>query len=145
MNRNILLAKKQNKKKQIEMLKKLKEQTVILKDQNIDPEKFNPDIPVKFQDDKNKRQKLIKPSNFKITSEKIIEKNTDIKKDYENLLKNRNEKLEIPNHNPKKRILGGLVGSYNDQKETIKEIKIETEKLKEEGKKANESILSFYE
>lgn len=145
MNRNILLARKQNKQKQIEMLKKLKKHNEELKKQNIDPEKFNPDIPVKYQDDKHKRDKIIKPSNFKINNDIIVEKKTDLKNDFEKILQERNEKVQVPNNVPRKRILGGLVGSYNDQKDTIKEMKIQSDKLKEKGKLANDAILSFYE
>lgn len=144
MNRNILLARRQNKKKQAEMFKKLKEHNEKLKEQMIDPDKFNPDIPIKYQDDKNKRKSIIKPSNFKINTDKIIDEKVNLNKDLEKLLQERNEKVAVPSHKPVKRILGGLTGSYNDQKDTIKEMKIEMDKKKEKGKAANDAILSYY-
>lgn len=147
MNRNILLLKR-NKKTQSEMLKKLREETQKKMEEkrlnDPDPNKHNPDIPVKYQDDKNTRNKIIKPSGFQIDNIQIVEKKEDLNSLLQEKIQERNVKLDIPEKTIKKRIISGPSGDYESQKETINQIKKDMEKKLEIGKEIKDSILDFY-
>jgi hypothetical protein len=148
MNRNILLLRRK-KKDQIEDLKKFKEisaQKAEFKRLNDpDPNKYNPDIPSKYQDDKNLRNKIIKPSNFKIDNDKITEKKDDLNNLLQSKILERNKKLEIPTNVVKKRIISSdPITTYGTQKKTVEEIKKENDIKIEKGKEVKNAILDFY-
>ena len=89
MNRNALLLRR-SKKAQKEDLERLREETAKKAEfkrlNDPDPNKYNPDIPTKYQDNKNKRSTIIKPSNFKIDDSQIKDTPKD---DLNKLLRNR--------------------------------------------------------
>lgn len=148
MNRNALLLRR-NKKIQKEDLEKLKELTAKkaeFKRLNVpDPNKFNPDIPVKYQDDKNIRNKTIKPSNFKIDNNIILDKKEDLNNLLQDKIKERNNKIKIPEKIIKKRILtSNSVTNYETHKQTADEVKKIFEKKIEKGKEEKSAILDFY-
>lgn len=147
MNRNVLLLKR-NKKNQSEMLKKLREETQkkleFKRLNDPDPNKHNPDIAVKYQEDKNKRTKIIKPSGFKVENVQIKEEKIDLNNILQQKIQERNKKIEIPEKTVKKRIISGPSGNYESQKETINKIKKDMEEKIEKGKQMKDSILDFY-
>lgn len=148
MRRNILLLKR-NKQNQKEDLKKLQEsvaQKAEFKRLNDpDPNKYNPDIPSKYQNDKNTRNKIIKPSNFKIDNNKIIEKKENLNTLLKETIKDRENKIDIPLKVVKKRIINtNKINEYTTQKSTVNELKKKHEKYLEEGNKVKNSILDFY-
>ena len=148
MNRNVLLLRR-NKKTQKEDLIKLREITAQKAEfkrlNDPDPNKFNPDIPVKYQDDKNTRDKVIKPSNFKIDNNKIIEKKEDLNNLLKSKIQERNSKIEIPTNVVKKRIISSdPITNYKSQKESAEEVKKMIEKKIEKGKEEKNAILDYY-
>jgi len=147
MNRNILLVRR-NKKKQMELQKQFQENIKKKSEEEKnkpDPNKFNPDVKIKFQEDKNTRIKVIKPSGFKIDNNPITEKKEDLNKLLQNRISERNEKIDVSKKPFKKRILSNGTEDYQNQKETINELKkLMDEKIKK-GKEANDAILSHYQ
>lgn len=146
MRRNILLAKKKNQK---ELLKKFKENYAKQQEDKRlnykDPNKHNPDIPVKYQDNKNIRNKIIKPSGFKIDNQVITEKKDDLNKLLQKTMKERDNKIEITKKPIKKRIISNETKNYQEHKNDIDKLKkIINEKI-EQGKKDNDDILSYYQ
>ena len=150
MNRNILLTRI-NKKKQEKLKKQFQEQ--ITKNykqnkqnkQNININKYNPDIKIKYQEDINNRSNIIKPSGFKIDNNIIIDKKDTLSNLLQQKIEERNEKININKQYIKKRIYNNSSNDFLNQKESINKLKqLMDEKIKK-GKEANDAILSHYQ
>ena len=150
MNRNILLTRI-NKKKQEKLKKQFQEQ--ITKNykqnkqnkQNININKYNPDIKIKYQEDINNRSNIIKPSGFKIDNNIIIDKKDTLSNLLQQKIEERNEKININKQSIKKRIYNNSSNDFLNQKESINKLKqLMDEKIKK-GKEANDAILSHYQ
>ena len=109
-----------------------------------DPNKSNPDVPSKYQEDKNIRKNIIKPSNFKVDNIKIDFKEKPLDDLLKKELLKRNEKVEIPKHKVNRRILNKNVEDYSEQKNTVIINKETQDRKTEEGKKTMQSILDLY-
>lgn len=144
MNRNILLARK-NKKKQQQLKKQFQENLKKEKENKPDPNKYNPDVKIKYQENKNIRTNTLKPGTLKIDNSKIIDKKENLADELQKKITERNEKLTINNKPFKKRIYSSSITDYQSQKKTIDELKkLMDEKIKK-GKETNNAILSHYQ
>lgn len=110
----------------------------------IDPNKSNPDVPSKYQEDKSLRKNMIQPANFKVDNIKIAFEEKPINDLLKKELLKRNEKVEIPKHKVKRRILNKHIEDYSEQKDVVVTNKEIQEKKIEEGRKTTQSILDQY-
>ena len=145
MSKNILLVRR-NKKKQMEIKKKFHENIKKQQEEvNIKSNKYNPDVKIKYQKDKNTREKIIEPSCFKIENSIIKEKNEDLNKLLQSKISERSEKITFTKKPFKKRIITSGSESYQNQKETIEKLKKLMDEKIQKGKEANDAILSHYD
>jgi len=144
MSKNILLVRR-NKKKQNEIKKNFLENLKKTKNESkINSNKYNPDVKIKYQKDKNTRNKMIEPSCFKIDDKPIIEKNEDLTKLLQNTITERNKKIPVSNKPLRKRIITTGSEDYQKHKETIDKLKKLMDDKIQKGKEANDAILSYY-
>lgn len=149
MNRNILLTKLKNSKKQKELKKQFKE-NIIKKNKEdelkpLDFNKSNPDIVIKYQDDKNNRSKLIKPIKPKDNFDIIIEKKEDLTNLLHDRMEERKIEIKIEKKPIKKRIISQPITNFEEQKETINKLKQLMDEKIQKGKELTNAILSQYE
>ena len=147
MHRNLLLArmKKNNGGKTI--IRKVNKKVAPTSDsdnQELDLNKFNPDVPAKYQEDKSDRKSVIKPANFKVQNLVSEDTSDSVEELLKKQIMERNKKVIVPKNTIKKRVLDKETEDYEKQKTIVVENKKEYDKKIEKGRIANINILDMY-
>lgn len=147
MHRNLLLARMKKKNGGKPLVRKVNKKVVPKSDsdnQELDLNKFNPDVPAKFQEGKSDRKSVIKPSNFKVQNLVSEETNDSVEDLLKKQIMERNKKVIVPKNTIKKRVLDKETEDYEKQKTIVVENKKEYDKKIEKGRIANMNILDMY-
>ena len=147
MHRNLLLAKMKKNNGGKPLIRKVNKKVSPKPDsdnQELDLNKFNPDVPAKFQEGKNDRKSVIKPANFKVQNLVSEEINDSVEDLLKKQIMERNKKVIVPKNTIKKRVLDKETEDYEKQKTIVVENKKEYDKKIEQGRIANMNILDMY-